>query len=138
MTELATVNNRPIAIRATNDAALIDVWLRNKESVHTRKNYKASVEQFQSFTGGKLLSQVSLEDLLEYKEHLAATYSSRATQAAKLDAVKSLLTFGQESGYLVFNVGSVKREIECLQNRAVKSPQNRDLKSAFFGEMNLW
>lgn len=106
MTEIVTVSNRPIAIRATNDGMLIDVWLRNKESAHTRKSYKASVAQFQTFIGGKLLAQVSLEDLLEYKEHLAATYSSRATQAAKLDAVKSLLTFGQESGYLVFNVGS--------------------------------
>ncbi len=106
MNEIATVSNHPIAIRATTDDMLIDIWLRNKESAHTRKNYRASVEQFRQFVNNKALSQVSLEDLLEYKEHLAKTYRSRATQAAKLDAIKSLLTFGQESGYLAFNVGA--------------------------------
>lgn len=106
MNEIVTGSSRHITTRATTDEMLIDGWLRTKESEHTRKNYKASIEQFMAFIGDIPLNRLTVDDLSDYKEHLAQKYSSRATQAAKMDAVKSLLTFGQATGYLVFNVGT--------------------------------
>jgi site-specific recombinase XerD len=45
------------------------------------------------------------QDKLRYADWLAENSYAKATQALKLSAVKSLLAFGQETGYLRFNVG---------------------------------
>ena len=50
------------------------------------------------------LRQVPLGDVQGYKDSLAPL--AIASQARKLSAVKSLLSFGHELGYLVFNVGA--------------------------------
>ena len=47
-----------------------------------------------------------LDDLLAYAEWLDSNVYAKASQALKLSTVKSLLAFGQETGYLRFNVGA--------------------------------
>jgi integrase/recombinase XerD len=106
MMTTALVPQRPDQwISADTDEQFITLFLRQKRSHHTRRAYAQTLAQFLQFTVGKSLGLITLEDLLGYADWLAENAYAKATQALKLSAVKSLLAFGQETGYLRFNVG---------------------------------
>ena len=94
-----------VAIRANSDATLIDIWLRNTRSDRTRLTYEKAIAQFIDFTG-QALQSLTMEDVLEYKEHLAEQFPSMHSRKLKLNAVKSLLSFAAKTGYTRFNVGA--------------------------------
>ncbi len=97
-----------------NDAAFIELWLSLKVSTHTRRAYAADVERFRMFVE-KPLGRVTLADVQAYAALLEQGSLKPASQNRILTAIKSLLSFGQETGYLPFNVGV-----------AVKLRPNRD------------
>jgi integrase len=99
---------------APDDRALIELWLQTKVSPHTQRAYRAEVERFRGFIA-KPLAWVTLADLHGYREHLGQGSLKPASQNRALTALKSLLSFGHETGYLPFNVGA-----------AVKLRPNRD------------
>ena len=96
------------------DSQLVELWLSMKTSAHTRRAYAAEVARFRAFAG-KPLAWVTLTDLQAFAEHLGQGSLKAASQNRALTAVKSLLSFAQETGYLAFNVGA-----------AVKLWPNRD------------
>jgi integrase/recombinase XerD len=98
----------------SNDHPLVELWLSLKVSSHTRRAYGADVERFLKFIG-KPLGWVTLADVQVYATALEQGSLKPASQNRALTAVKSLLSFGQETGYLPFNVGA-----------AVKLRPNRD------------
>lgn len=98
----------------SNDNHLIDLWLSLKVSPHTRRAYASDIARILKFTG-KSLSWLTLADVQAYAGKLDEEGLKPATQNRALTAVKSLLSFGQETGYLPFNVGA-----------AVKLRPNRD------------
>lgn len=103
----AIISQRPEQwIAADTDEQFIVLFLRQKRSPHTRRAYAQTLAQFLHFTGGKPLSAITLDDLLGYADWLADNVYAKASQALKLSIVKSLLAFGQETGYLRFNVGA--------------------------------
>lgn len=91
----------------TSDAACVDAWVRQSESSNTQRAYRRHAAQFLAFVG-KPLAHVIMSDVLAYRNSLTG---SSATRAIGLNAVKSLLTFCQETGYIAFNAG-----------KAVKAP----------------
>jgi integrase/recombinase XerD len=97
-----------------NDAVFVELWLSLKVSSHTRRAYASDVERFLSFVG-KPLGWVTLADVQAYAMALEQGSLKPASQNRALTAIKSLLSFGQETGYLPFNVGA-----------AVKLRPNRD------------
>jgi integrase/recombinase XerD len=97
-----------------NDAAFIELWLSLKVSSHTRRAYAADIGRFLALVG-KQLAWATLADVQAYVTALEQGTLKPATQNRALTAVKSLLSFGQETGYLPFNVGA-----------AVKLRPNRD------------
>lgn len=99
---------------APDDRTLIELWLQTKVSPHTQRAYRAEVERFRGFIA-KPLAWVTLADLHGYREHLGQGSLKPASQNRALTALKSLLSFGHETGYLPFNVGA-----------AVKLRPNRD------------
>jgi len=96
---------------ASDDAELIAIWLSAKASAGTRRVYAGALRKFQASVG-KPLARLTVSDLLKYKERLlAGDGSGRKPPAAPtvnlaLLAVKSLLSFAQETGYLRYNVGA--------------------------------
>jgi integrase/recombinase XerD len=96
------------------DAQLLSLWLSMKTSGHTRRAYAADAARFLAFVG-KPLIQVTLVDLQSWSAALGHGSLKPASQNRALAAVKSLLAFAQQSGYLPFNVGA-----------AVKLRPNRD------------
>jgi integrase/recombinase XerD len=88
-----------------NDSAFIELWLGTKVSVHTRRAYRSEINRFQSAVT-KPLGWVTMMDLQAYAQALGQGSLKPASQNRALTAIKSLLSFGQETGYLPFNVGA--------------------------------
>lgn len=116
MTELTTVSAFAVqpSPDGSNDVQLVELWLSLKVSSHTRRAYAADVGRFLQFVQ-KPLGWVMLADVQAYATALEQGSLKPASQNRALTAVKSLLSFGQETGYLPFNVGA-----------AVKLRPNRD------------
>ena len=98
----------------SQDAKLVELWLSMKTSSHTRRAYAAEVARFLAFVN-KPLSWVTLTDLQAWAEQVGQGNLKPASQNRAVTALKSLLSFAQETGYLPFNVGA-----------AVKLRPNRD------------
>jgi site-specific recombinase XerD len=69
-------------------------------SPHTQRAYRADSERFRAFVA-ESLAMITLGDLQAFADSLAGKPSSRSRTLA---AVKSLLAFGQRTGYLALNV----------------------------------
>lgn len=98
---------RPQLGASADDVALVDLWVRSKrKSRHTRMTYQRHGERLLEWLAGRGLGlrQLSLDELLRFAESIADL--AEGTQKNILAAVKSLLTFGQKSGYLAYNVGA--------------------------------
>lgn len=102
------------AYDGSQDAKLVELWLSMKTSSHTRRAYAADVARFLAFVQ-KPLSWATLTDLQAWAGQLAQGSLKPASQNRALTAVKSLLSFAQETGYLPYNVGA-----------AIKLQPNRD------------
>lgn len=89
---------------ADSDEALIQLWLADKRSPHTRASYVRAVTDFRIWAGDTPLARITVSDLRGWQAHLARGLAPASIQA-RLAAVRSLLAFGQRTGYLPFNVG---------------------------------
>lgn len=89
----------------SQDAKLVELWLSMKTSSHTRRAYAAEAARFLSFVN-KPLSWVTLTDLQTWAEHLGQGSLKPASRNRAVTALKSLLSFAQETGYLPFNIGA--------------------------------
>ena len=92
-------------VQAHGDDHLVDLWLHGR-SPGTQRAYAADVLAFRAHVGSTQ-PQVTLGGLQGFQDSLAQ--HATATQARKLSAVKSLLSFGHRTGYLVVNVGAAVR-----------------------------
>ena len=97
---------------AANDDQLIEIWLHGR-SAHTIRAYKADATRFRCGVG-KPFPLVTLADLQRFADALAGL--SPASRYRTLSAVKSLLAFGHQIGYLPFDVGRALR-LPPIRNR---------------------
>src|SRR5215471_10890457 len=74
-------------------------------STHTRRAYRTEVDRFRN-AAGKPLGWITMADLQSYGEALGQGSLKPASQNRALTAIKSLLSFGHETGYLLINVGA--------------------------------
>jgi integrase/recombinase XerD len=93
---------QPKATRATTDVQVIRLWLHGK-SAQTIRAYSKDVREFFRFVGCTL-AQVRLEDVQGFADELDELATS--SQARRLAAVKSLLSFANKIGYIPFNAGA--------------------------------
>jgi integrase/recombinase XerD len=89
----------------SQDAPLVELWLSLKTSPHTRRAYAAEAARFLGLVG-KPLSWVTLADLQAWAAHLEQGNLQPASRNRAVTALKSLLAFAQQTGYLPFNVGA--------------------------------
>lgn len=92
----------PALVQADSDDQVLHLWLHEK-SPRTRRAYRADVAAFLALVA-RPLRAITLGDVQGFKDSLAGLAS--ASQARKLSAVKSLLSFGHGLGYLAYNVGA--------------------------------
>ena len=86
--------------RVDSDDHLVDLWLHGL-APSTQRAYAADTAAFRAQVGCPLPA-VTLGAVHDFMDGLAAL--APATQARRLSAVKSLLSFGQRVGYLRINV----------------------------------
>ncbi len=96
---------RPAPLQAHSDAHLLALWLHGR-SRGTQRAYAADLAAFRAHVGCPL-PVVTLGAVQGFQDSLAAL--ATATQARRLSAVKSLLSFGHRTGYLAVNVGAALR-----------------------------
>lgn len=121
------VVDRPDYSGARSDAELIVLWLDRFDSPHTQRAYRGDMELFRAFltalpTDGSrelparpaTLHDVKVAHLTAFSKHLRDN-GAVSSHARRISAVKSLLSFAHETGYLVFNVGA-----------AIKPPKRRN------------
>jgi len=103
-----------IPVQAENDRQAINLWLHGKAS-KTITEYKRDVAAFLLYVD-KPLRFITLGDVQVYLDSL--TRFKPRTQARKLAAVKSLLSFAQKIGYLRLNVGAAVKAPKCKDDLA--------------------
>lgn len=105
---LATIEPRSLIYRTTSatcDDELVDSWLRVKaQNENTLTAYARIANEFRKFFQFRSLASLSIDDLADYADSIKI--HSVATQRQRIFAVKSLLSYGQKTGYLQFNVGA--------------------------------
>jgi integrase/recombinase XerD len=90
---------------AQSDETLIRLWLDGR-SAHTRRAYRGDARLLLA-TAGKAIAALTLIDLQAWMGSLGEL--APASRARKIGAIKSLLSFGERTGYLPFNVGAAIR-----------------------------
>lgn len=106
MTELMVVPVTPVAVQvredSTDDAQVMGMWLHGRPST-TRKAYGFEIGKFLDYVS-KPLRQITLGDLQDYIDTLAGL--ATASRARAINAIKSLFSFCQKTGYLDYNVAA--------------------------------
>ena len=98
-----TVAPQPFVKAQTNED-LIALWLHGK-SPNTCDSYRRDIQYFLLSVENKLLSHITLNDIQAFATKLAEQGYASATQRRRLNAVKSLLSYGHEMAILAYNVG---------------------------------
>lgn len=83
----------------------LQLWLETKVSPHTRRAYQSEIGRFRTALS-KPLAWITMADLQSYLQTLGQGSLKPASVNRALTAIKSLLSFGQQTGYLPFNVGA--------------------------------
>ena len=111
---------------ARNDAHLIGLWLAGCSSVHTQRAYARDVAACLTWAGPPPLPALTLADLQGWRQQLQDQGQSASSINRRLAAVRSLLTFGQRTGYLQFNVGAAVRPLPQADRLAERILPERD------------
>lgn len=89
-----------------NDEELVEQWLAVRMvSPNSIASYKASVNQFVEFAD-KSLPEITVKDMTNFLAFLQSQYKA-TTVGTKLGALRSLFTFGVDSGYLKKNIAKM-------------------------------
>lgn len=120
--------------RQSDETVLLARWLHNR-SAHTQRAYRANIARFLTFVD-KPLARVTLGDLQDYADALAAEDLAPASRARMLAAVKSLLTFAQTTGYMPYNPGRGLRLPGVRGRLAERIPSEEDVLTLLAGERN--
>lgn len=142
--EPEVVNETALPVQADGDRQMVDLWLGRHESHETRRKYRAQAARFLDHVD-KPLADVRIVDVQAFA---ASLDGASATRANIIAAVKSLLSFAQEVGYIRFNAGkavkapSVKstlaerimEEADTMRMIALEAdPRNRAILTLFYG-----
>ena len=107
--------NQPNLSGADSDRQLIAQWLLRHQSPHTRSAY----------AGDPRLATVTVRHLQAWVSHLEETLAP-STVNRKLASLRSLLGYGQQTGYLPFNVGTAVRQRRIPDRPAERILPERD------------
>jgi site-specific recombinase XerD len=94
------------ATKASNDAQLLDSWIKSMNSSHTRRNFGTTARRFLDLLAeaGCTLRTATIEDVRDALELLVAGLAKSSARQAILRC-KSLMTFAHKLGFTQFNAG---------------------------------
>lgn len=124
-----------VVSQVSNEAQLIHLWIKSNNSPNTRIAYTRILRFFLAYVG-KSLKWVTMQDMDNFKEHISSpdyrnTMGQGPLKPASINlhlaAVKSLLTYAHDIGFIPFNVG---RAIPLLE-------QSNDLAARILDEVDI-
>lgn len=129
----------------------IALWIKQKRSAYTRKNYRRAIDKFKLFLrkrGVENAVEASVFDLQAFVELMTEQNLSNNTQKVTIDIIKSYLSYAQRVGFTSYNVGAVfttlkktetlseriltKDEVRAMVTRA-KDPRTRMIIRVLYG-----
>jgi len=131
---MLTIQSQYNITNAKNDTEVMTLWFDGK-TVTTIRTYSYSLKQFFNFAQCQL-SDVRLDNLIQFKQHLMTLNYAVASINNKLMAIKSLLSFAHKIGYLQFNVGTVVKSLKHHENITDKILMNDEIKSLIANAKN--
>jgi integrase/recombinase XerD len=96
-------------VAGSADVRVVEKWLTGKwpkRPQTTLDAYRRDWQQFHDWSGRVPLRLLTTDHLEHYGEHMVTLGYAIRTRNRKLSAIKSLLSFGQATGYLQWNVGA--------------------------------
>lgn len=99
--QTAITTTSQVPSQASSDEQLVALWLHGRPT-NTVVAYRRDIDRLLAHTG-KPLASTTLADLQSFVDDLSG---SDNTKKRTINAVKSLLSFGQKVGYLAWNVGA--------------------------------
>jgi integrase/recombinase XerD len=87
----------PAVVQPDTNARMVDLWVSRHESPNTRRNYRRQARLFLTFVR-RPLATVGIGDLQAYLASIEPLAS--VTRANATAALKSLLAFAHETGYI--------------------------------------
>ena len=111
---------------ADDDRQLIAQWLLRHQSEHTRYAYANDVRSFLAFAGDPELRTITVRDLQDWEQHLGDQLAASSVNR-KLASVRSLLRYGNQTGYLPYNVGAAIRPRRVPDRLAERILSERDV-----------
>lgn len=106
ITELPTLT--PTIALCDSDTQMIDLWLSGKAK-NTQQAYRRDIDLFLAFLEAKPLQRVTLNDFQEYRKALNSQGWAESSVQRRLNAVKSLLTYGHTIGVLAVNAAKPEK-----------------------------
>jgi integrase/recombinase XerD len=99
---------RPIGTKAATDQQLLDSWIANLTSPHSKQNFGMTARRFlaELETQSLTLRTATVEEVRDAINAIAAGQTLTSARQTML-RVKSLLSYGHRLGYLQFNAGAV-------------------------------
>lgn len=88
----------------------IALWIKQKRSAYTRKNYRRAIDKFRLFLrtrGIENAVEATVFDLQAFVERMVEENLSNNTQKVTIDIIKSYLSFAQRAGFTHYNVGAI-------------------------------
>jgi integrase/recombinase XerD len=124
---MLTIQSSYNITNAKNDPEVMTLWFDGKTNT-TIKTYSYSLKQFFNFAKCPL-TEVKLDTLIQFKQHLMTLNYAVATVNNKLMAIKSLLSFAHKIGYIMFNVGTVVKSLKNHDNITEKILMTEEIKA---------
>ena len=104
------------ATRAQNDEQVLESWLANLTSPHTRRNFEVTARRFLAELPAGGLRAVTVEDTRDALSRITGQVSAAAGRQYVL-RVKSLLSYAHRLGYATFNAGATIKVKSDTRNR---------------------
>jgi len=127
----------PRITSAATDDELVDSWLRVKgsKSPNTLYAYARIAAEARGFFSDRPLASLKIDDLLDYADTMK--HLKVSTQRQRIFAIKSLLSYGQKTGYLQFNVGAALSAPTQQNNLAAKFLTEEQIFALIHEEKNV-
>ena len=105
MATIASEDGRKTVETTTRDDVIVGLWLRRQRSELTRSAYRRDINRLTRHCETSL-GALTLEDLQDFADALAAEGLAPISQARTLAAVRSLLRFACRVGHVAANLGT--------------------------------
>jgi len=104
---------------STDDDMLVDLWFATSNSENTKKQYNKAWLHISDAFGNMPIQAWNLNHLQQWSEFANNDYSD-STKRVRINAIKSLLTFAQKTGYIRVNPGVLIKPPKANKNVKAK------------------